>query len=258
LSSGGNLSCPVLLTGIDCGKGAMKTIGLIGGMSWESTAEYYRLINQAIRGRLGGYHSAKLMLYSVDFDEIEQLQHQDRWHELSRLMVDAAARVAAAGAELVLICSNTMHKAAGEVESKINIPFLHIADATAVKIKQDGVRKAGLIGTSFTMEEDFYRKRMERQGIATIVPDATDRRQVHEIIYRELVHGIIKEESRSAYRRIIARMASEGAEGIILGCTEIPMLVKQADSTIPLYDTTFIHAHAAVEYALGAAAPARD
>lgn len=226
-------------------------------MSWESTAEYYRIINQAIRERLGGYHSAKILLYSVDFDEIEQLQHQDRWHELSRLMVDAAGRVAAAGAELVIICSNTMHKAADAVESKINIPFLHIADATAAKIKQDGVRKAGLLGTGFTMEQDFYRERMERQGIATIVPDATDRRHVHEIIYRELVHGIIKDESRNIYRRIIARLAGEGAEGIILGCTEIPLLVKQEHADIPLYDTALIHTHAAVDFSLGAVNPGR-
>jgi amino-acid racemase len=213
--------------------------------------EYYRIINQAVNDKLGGYHSAKLVLYSVDFDEIEQLQHQERWHELGRIMVNAAKGVASAGAELLLICSNTMHNSADAIESAVNIPFLHIADATAEKIKQNGFRKVGLLGTRFTMEQDFYRMRLERQGITTIIPDGPNRQKVHEIIYQELVHGIINEESRIVYERIIYQLAEEGAQGIILGCTEIPLLVKQQNMDVPLYDTTSIHARAAVECSLG-------
>ncbi|MBN2028522.1 MAG: aspartate/glutamate racemase family protein [Actinobacteria bacterium] len=229
----------------------MKTIGLIGGMSWESTAEYYRIINQVVKERLGGHHSAKLVMYSVDFDDIEALQHRDEWEDLTRLMVEAARRVERGGADFLLICTNTMHKMAGEVEESVGIPLLHIADAAADAIKAKGLRKVGLLGTRFTMEWDFYTGRLhDEHGIEVLVPGEEDRGAVHAVIYDELCHGIVNDDSRKLFERIIEDLASEGAQGIVLGCTEIPLLIKQEDFEVPIFDTTEIHALAAVDYAL--------
>jgi len=229
----------------------MKTIGLLGGMSWESTAEYYRIINQAVKERLGGYHSAKLLMYSVDFGEIEGLQHSGEWEDLTRLMIEAAWRVERGGADFLLICTNTMHKMAGEVEESLSIPLLHIADATADAIKANGLHKVGLLGTRFTMEQDFYRGRLrDAHGIEVLVPAVADREAVHSIIFDELCHGIIEPASRDELRRVIENLISEGAQGIVLGCTELPFLIKQEDVVAPLFDTTEIHALAAVDRAL--------
>ncbi len=229
----------------------MKTIGLIGGMSWESSIEYYRIINETIRDRLGGLHSAKSLMYSVDFAEIEVLQHQGRWDEAARLMIDAARRLEKGGADFVLICTNTMHKLADAVQAEIAIPLLHIADATAAAIRGCELKTVGLLGTRFTMEEDFYRGSLvDRHGLRVLIPDATDRAIVHRVIYEELVVGAIKTPSRAEYRRIIKALVGQGAEGIILGCTEIGLLVKEEDSPVPLFDTTHLHALAAVDAAL--------
>jgi aspartate racemase len=226
-------------------------IGLIGGMSWESSAEYYRIINREVRNRLGGVHSARSLMWSVDFGEIERLQHAGDWDELTARMKDAAIRLQHGGADFVLLCTNTMHLMADAVAEAINIPLLHIADPTAEKIKAAGFRKVGLLGTAFTMEQDFYRGRLERVfGLEVLVPEADDRRVVHEIIYRELVAGEVRPESRLAYRQVIARLVAEGAEAIILGCTEIMLLVSAEDSAVPLFDTTTLHAVAAVDRAL--------
>jgi aspartate racemase len=229
----------------------MKTIGLIGGMSWESSIEYYRIINEAVRDRLGGLHSAKSLMYSVDFTEIEVLQHERRWDEAARLMIDAARRLEKGGADFVLICTNTMHKLADAVQAEIAIPLLHIADATAAAIRGCELRTVGLLGTRFTMEEEFYRGRLvDRHGLHVLIPDAADRAIVHRVIYEELVVGVIKPPSRTEYRRIIRALVGQGAEGIILGCTEIGLLVKEEDSPVPLFDTTHLHALAAVDAAL--------
>ena len=229
----------------------MKTIGMIGGMSWESSIEYYRIINEGVKGKLGGLHSAKSVMYSVDFAEIETLQHEGRWEEATQAMVEAAKHVEAGGADFVIICTNTMHKMAEEVEAAIHIPLLHIVDATAEAIKALGLQVVGLLGTNFTMEQDFYRGRLvERHGLEVLIPEEQDREIVHRVIYDELVLGVIKPESRSQYERIIEKLIEAGAQGIILGCTEIGLLVKDEDSRVPLFDTTFIHAVAAVEYAL--------
>ena len=229
----------------------MKTIGMIGGMSWESSIEYYRIINEGVKGKLGGLHSAKSVMYSVDFAEIETLQHEGRWEEATQAMVEAAKHVEAGGADFVIICTNTMHKMAEEVEAAIHIPLLHIVDATAEAIKARGLQVVGLLGTNFTMEQDFYRGRLvERHGLEVLIPEEQDREIVHRVIYDELVLGVIKPESRSQYERIIEKLIEAGAQGIILGCTEIGLLVKDEDSRVPLFDTTFIHAVAAVEYAL--------
>jgi len=229
----------------------MKTIGLIGGMSWESTLEYYRILNEKIKERLGGFHSAKCILYSVDFEEIEKLQHQGNWDEATKLMVDAAQRVERAGADFLLICTNTMHKMADEVQENIGIPLLHIVDATAEKIKAQGMKKVGLLGTRFTMEEEFYRGRLEeRHGLEVLIPDEKERQDIHEILYTELCMGQIKKLSQDRFEQIIGNLESRGAEGIILGCTEIPLLVKQEDYKIPLFDTTSLHATQAVEFAI--------
>jgi aspartate racemase len=226
-------------------------IGLIGGMSWESSAEYYRIINREVRNRLGGVHSARSLMWSVDFGEIERLQHQGDWDELTNRMKDAAIRLQRGGADFVLLCTNTMHLMADAVADAIGIPLLHIADPTAEKIKAAGFRKVGLLGTAFTMEQDFYKGRLERVfGLEVLVPDAEDRRVVHEVIYKELVAGEIRQESRIAYREVIARLVAAGAEAIILGCTEIMLLVSAQDSAVPLFDTTTIHAIAAVDRAL--------
>jgi aspartate racemase len=226
-------------------------IGLIGGMSWESSAEYYRIINREVRNRLGGVHSARSLMWSVDFGEIERLQHQGDWDELTNRMKDAAIRLQRGGADFVLLCTNTMHLMADAVADAIDIPLLHIADPTAEKIKAAGFQKVGLLGTAFTMEQDFYKGRLERVfGLDVLVPDADDRRVVHEVIYKELVASEIRTESRMAYREVIARLVASGAQAIILGCTEIMLLVSAEDSAVPLFDTTTIHAIAAVDRAL--------
>jgi len=230
----------------------MKTIGLIGGMSWESSIEYYRIINQSIRDRLGGVHSAKNLMYSVDFAEIELLQHQDRWEEATAMMIDAARRLERGGADFVVICTNTMHKMAGDVQAAIQIPLLHIADATADRIRSSGMKTIGLLGTKFTMEQDFYRGRLvDKHGLNVLVPDEAGREVVHRVIYDELVVGKILPESRQKFAEIITALTARGAEGIILGCTEIGLLVRQEDSPVPLFDTTLLHAEAAVQLALG-------
>ncbi len=229
----------------------MKTIGLVGGMSWESTLEYYRILNEMVKQRLGGLHSAKCILYSVDFEEVEKLQHQGNWEEATRFMIDAAQRIERAGADFIIICTNTMHKMADEVQDNIEIPLLHIVDATAEEIKIRGLKKVGLLGTRFTMEEDFYRGRLEnKHGIGVLIPDQKERQDIHDILYTELCMGEIKELSQGRFKEIIGNLVSQGAEGIILGCTEIPLLVKQEDYTVHLFDTTAIHAKKAVEYAI--------
>lgn len=226
-------------------------IGLIGGMSWESSAEYYRIINREVRNRLGGVHSARSLMWSVDFGEIERLQHRGDWDELTHRMKDAAIRLQRGGADFVLLCTNTMHLMADAVADAIDIPLLHIADPTAEKIRAAGFHKVGLLGTAFTMEQDFYRGRLAKVfGLEVLVPGADDRRVVHDVIYKELVAGDVRQESRMAYREIIARLVAEGAEAIILGCTEIMLLVTAEDSAAPLFDTTTLHALAAVDRAL--------
>ena len=228
-----------------------RMVGLIGGMSWESSAEYYRLINQGVRARLGGMHSARCLMWSFDFAEIEALQHAGRWDEAGDALVRAAQGLAAAGAGALLICTNTMHKLAAQVEAAVSIPLLHIADCTAVPIQQAGLRRVGLLGTAFTMEQDFYRGRLvDRFGLDVVIPAAEDRAEVHRIIYDELVQGRIEPQSRTIYRAVIERLIARGAEAIILGCTEISLLVGQDDSAVPLFDTTALHAAAAVEWAL--------
>ena len=229
----------------------MKIIGLIGGMSWESTVPYYRQINETIKARLGGLHSAKIVLYSVDFHEIEQLQHQGDWEAAGAFLAEAARSLEAAGADFLVLCTNTMHKVAPGIEAAVQIPLLHIADPTAVEIKQAGYSTVGLLGTRFTMEQAFYRDRLsERHGLRVIVPAAQDREIIHRIIYQELCLGVVTAESRSEYRRVIECLASQGAQAILLGCTEISLLVNQQDSAVPLFDTTAIHARAAAEKAL--------
>jgi aspartate racemase len=231
----------------------MKTIGLIGGMSWESSIEYYRLINEATKSKLGGLHSAKSVMYSVDFAEIEALQHQDRWQEAADLMVSAAQSIERAGADFVVLCTNTMHKLADEIEANIQVPFLHIADVTAEKIHSCGIQKIGLLGTRFTMEQDFYRGRLvDKYGLEVLIPNEDERVVVHQVIYEELCLGIINPESRKQYIEIMSRLVDSGAEGIILGCTEIELLVQSGDITVELFPTTRIHAEAAVDKATAA------
>lgn len=229
----------------------MKTIGLIGGMSWESTVPYYRQINEAIKDRLGGLHSAKIVLYSVDFHEIERLQHEGDWEAAGAVLAQAARSLEGAGADFLVLCTNTMHKVAPGIEAAVRIPLLHIADPTALELKQAGYAIVGLLGTRFTMEQAFYRDRLsERHGLRVIVPGPQDRETIHRIIYQELCLGVVTAESRSEYRRVIESLASQGAQAIILGCTEISLLVNQQDSAVPLFDTTAIHARAAAEKAL--------
>lgn len=229
----------------------MRTIGLIGGMSWESTIPYYRQINETVKERLGGLHSAKIVLYSVDFHEIEQLQHGGEWETAGAILAEAARSLEAAGADFVVLCTNTMHKVAASIEAAVTIPLYHIADATGSEIKRAGHSIVGLLGTRFTMEQTFYRGRLsERHGLRVIVPDSEDRDIVHRVIFDELCLGVIQPESRSEFRRIMGKLASEGAQAVILGCTEISLLVSQEDSVVPLFDTTAIHARAAAEEAL--------
>ena len=229
----------------------MKTIGLIGGMSWESTIPYYRQINETIRERLGGLHSARVVLYSVDFHEIEQLQRAGDWDSAGAILAEAARSLEAAGAAFLVLCTNTMHKVASHIEAAVNIPLLHIADPTAAEIKRAGYSTVGLLGTRFTMEQAFYRDRLsEHHGLRVVVPETEDRAVVHRIIYEELCRGIVKPESRSEYRRVMKSLATQGVQAIILGCTEISLLVDQHDSEVPLFDTTAIHARSAAEEAL--------
>ncbi|WMJ69905.1 aspartate/glutamate racemase family protein [Stenotrophomonas sp. 24(2023)] len=229
----------------------MKTLGLIGGMSWESSAQYYRILNEEVRRRRGGTHSAQLLLWSFDFHRIEQLQHAGQWDALAVEMAEGARRLQAGGAQLLLICTNTMHRLADAVTDAVPVPLLHIADPTAARIKADGLQRIGLLGTAFTMEQDFYRGRLERtHGLDVLVPDEDDRRTVHRIIYEELITGVVRDASRQAYVEVIQRLVARGAQGIILGCTEIMLLIGQQDSPVPLFDTTTLHALAAIDAAL--------
>ena len=229
----------------------MKTTGLLGGMSWESTAGYYKAINEGIKDSLGGLHSAKIAMYSVDFDPIEKLQHQGDWQGTSKILVQAAKNVEASGADFLLICTNTMHKVAPDIEKAINIPLLHIADATAEILIKKEIKTVGLLGTAFTMEEDFYKGRLEnKHALEVLVPNKKDREIIHNIIYKELCLGKINSSSKKEYLRIIENLANSGAQGVILGCTEIGMLVNQNDTEVILLDTTAIHARKAVDYAL--------
>lgn len=229
----------------------MKTIGMIGGMSWESSAEYYRIVNETVKARLGKLHSAQCLLYSVDFAEIEQMQHEARWDDAGDAMADAARRLEGGKADFVVLCTNTMHKLAGAIEAAVNIPLLHIADPTAEAIQAAGITTIGLLGTAFTMEQDFYRGRLtEKFGLDVLIPEADERAIIHRVIYDELVLGIVKDESRAAYLNIIDHLIARGAQGIILGCTEIMLLIAPEDCPVPSFDTTTLHAVAAAERAL--------
>ncbi len=229
----------------------MKTIGMLGGMSWESTVSYYQAINKGIKSELGGLHSAKICMVSVDFAEIEKLQHQGKWHETGLLLADAAKSIEAGGADFLIICTNTMHKVVPDIEAEISIPLLHIADATAGKLIADGIKNVGLLGTRFTMEQGFYKRRLvDRFGINVIVPQPNAQTIIHNIIYDELCQGIIREESRARYLNIVNQLHEQGAEAVILGCTEIALLIQQGDTSVPLYDTTEIHAAQAVQLAI--------
>ena len=230
----------------------MKTIGMIGGMSWESSLEYYRILNQSVKEKLGGFHSAPCILYSVDFAEVEDLQHRGDWEELTRVMIAAARRLEKAGADFMIICTNTMHLMADAVQDAISIPILHIVDVTAEAIKAKGQTRVGLLGTKFTMEQDFYKGRLKsRHGLETLIPPPEERQVVHDILYDELCLGEIKDLSRGKFRDIIHNLVARGSQGVILGCTEIPLIVDPQEYAIPLYDTTTLHARAAVDFALG-------
>lgn len=228
----------------------MKTIGLIGGMSWESTTEYYQLINEEVKKRLGGLHSAKCLLYSVDFEEIERYQAKGEWDKAGILLGDVASSLEKAGADFIVICTNTMHKVIKYIEEKISIPILHIADATANEIKKTKITTVGLLGTKYTMEQDFYKSRIESHGIKVLIPNKEDREIVNKVIYEELCLGEIQQASRDYFKKVIKNLVNEGAEGIILGCTEIGLLVKQEDSEVPLFNTTVIHAIESVRKAI--------
>lgn len=229
----------------------MKTIGLIGGMSWESTVEYYRIINQEVGKRLGGFHSAKILMFSVDFAEIESLMREGRWEQIGGHVSAVAKALENAGADVLLLCTNTVHKVAGWIESATTVPFIHIADATGEEISKREMKKVGLLGTRYTMEEEFYRKRLaEKFGLSVLIPPDAKRGMVNEVIFNELCHGVINQSSREGFKEVIDELAAQGAEGIVLGCTEIPMLIRQGDSPVPLFDTTLIHALKAVDFAL--------
>lgn len=229
----------------------MRMIGMLGGMSWESSQEYYRLANTLVRERLGGVHSARVLLDSVDFAEVEELQMAGRWHEAGELLAGRAAALEAAGAELLLICTNTMHVVYEQVAAAVSVPVLHLADATAARITGAGMDRVGLLGTSFTMEQPFYRERLAARGVTALVPGDEDRAEVHRVIYEELVRGVVADSSREAYRAVIARLVEQGAQGIILGCTEIELLIGPEDSPVPVFPTARIHIEDAVERALG-------
>lgn len=228
----------------------MKTIGLIGGMSWESTVTYYRVINEEIKKRLGGFHSGKILLYSVDFDEIEKCQMSGEWEKSGEILADAAKRLEKAGADFIVICTNTMHKVFGQVQAAVKIPVLHIAETTAEIIKKDKITKTGLLGTKFTMEQDFYKSVLAENGIEAVVPDEDGRKTVNDVIYNELCMGQIKESSKKQFLKIIEKLRDQGAQAVILGCTEIGLLVEQKDVDIPVYDTALIHAEVAAEKSL--------
>lgn len=228
----------------------MRTIGLIGGMSWESSLEYYRLINEAVKQRLGGFHSADCLMYSVDFAEVERLQSSGAWDDATTLMINAAQRLERGGADCIVICTNTMHLMAKDIEAAVPLPLLHIADSTAEAINAQGLKRVALLGTRFTMTQPFYRDRLESHELDVMIPEEDERETIHRIVYEELVHGVIRDESRAAYVEIIERMAAAGAEGVILGCTEIGLLIKPTDVSIPSFDTTALHAKAAVDFAL--------
>lgn len=231
---------------------ALRTIGLIGGMSWESSAEYYKLINQQVRERLGGLRSARILLYSVDFGPVEQAQHEGRWDDAARILEDAARRLHAGGADCIVLCTNTMHKVADRIQAAVPIPFLHIADPVGQAAARAGTRTVGLLGTAFTMEEPFMRERLHQQhGLKVLVPSAEERAAVHSIIYEELCVGVVSDASRAIYQQAITALAQRGAEAVILGCTEITLLIKPQHSALPLLDTTALHAMAAVDFALG-------
>ena len=228
----------------------MKTIGLLGGMSWESTLPYYRLINQAVQERLGGLHSARIVLYSFDFDDVERLQRDGDWDAAGTLLADAASRLVAAGAELLVLCTNTMHRVAPALEAAVAVPMLHIADPTAEAIRRAGLATVGLIGTRFTMEQAFYRDRLRGHGLEVLTPPPADRELVHRVVYEELCRGRVLDASRAAYRRVMADLVARGAQAVILGCTEISLLVGPQDASVPLFDTTRLHALSAAERAL--------
>jgi len=230
----------------------MRIIGLVGGMSWESSAEYYRLINEFTKERLGGWHSSKCLMYSLDFDEIERLQRVGEWTKLAQLMIDAAKRLERGGAECLLLCTNTMHKMAEEVQKAVSIPLIHIADSTGKDVSSRGLKTVGLLGTMFTMEEDFYKDRLsETFGLKVLIPDKKDRQFIHNVIYNELCLGKISRASKEEFKKIVSKLERCGAQGIILGCTEIPLLINQDDVRLPIFDTTRIHAKAGVRFALG-------
>jgi aspartate racemase len=229
----------------------MKTIGIIGGISWLSSIDYYRIINEQINQRLGGVEAGRIILYSVNFGEVKTLTLQDDWDALARMVSDAARKLQNAGADCLLIGANTMHKIAGEVQKAISVPLIHIAQVTAAAVQSAGIKKVALLGTKYTMEFDFYPEKLREYGIDTIIPESDDREYVNASIYNELGKGIFTDAMREQYKKIIGRLADKGAEGVILGCTEIPMLIKQADSPIPVFDTTWLHATAAVNFALG-------
>lgn len=228
----------------------MKLIGMLGGMSWESTAEYYRLANELVRDRLGGLSSARVLLHSVDFAQIERLQARGDWEDAGRLLADAAAGLERGGAELLVLCTNTMHKVADAIEAATTIPLLHIGDVTARAVRSSGIDRVGLLATAYTMEHDFLRDRLASHGLTVLVPEPADRAEVHRLIYDELCLGIVTEVSREVYRGVIQRLVAEGAQGVILGCTEIELLVSQGDSPVPVFPTTRLHVEAAVEAAL--------
>lgn len=250
------LRCPLILIGNPSPytlfiTTSMKTIGMIGGMSWESTVEYYRILNQTVKARAGGFHSAKILMFSVDFAEVEQMQHQGRWSEAAQLLAQAAQRLEAGGADFIILCTNTMHKAATEIERSIHIPFLHIADPTGAAIQAKGLKTVGLLGTRFTMEESFYKTRLsERFQLQVLVPDDREREMIHRVIYEELCMGKILPTSKAQYQETISRMIDRGAEGVILGCTEIGLLIQLQDVRVPVFDTTYLHAVAAASHAL--------
>ncbi len=230
----------------------MKTIGLIGGMSWESSAQYYSIINRAVRDRLGASHSAKILLHSLDFGPIAQMQAEGDWDQLSDMMVESAQALEAGGADCVLLATNTMHKLADDIEDSCDLPLIHVADCAADAMCAEGITRVALLGTAFTMEQDFYRERLEDyHGLDVIIPEADDRAEVHRVIYEELIAGEVLDSSRDSYREIIARQVDAGAQGVILGCTEIMLLVSASDSPVPIFDTTHLHAMAAVDFALG-------
>jgi aspartate racemase len=228
----------------------MKRIGLIGGMSWESSAEYYRLINELVRERLGGLHSAECLMFSVNFAEVERMQVEGRWEDAGRMLADAARVLEAGDADFIVLCTNTMHTVADTISAAVSVPLLHLVDTTAEAVSATGIRTVSLLGTAFTMEQPFYRDRLAEHGLSVLVPSAEDRALVHKVIYEELCLGVVSEASRTAYRRVIDRLADAGAEGVILGCTEIELLIQQEHSPIPVFPTTLLHACAAVDLAL--------